>query len=94
VANAPGRALVPTDSGGFTEIGEDGTPLGEWHWSEAEEQWVFDEFTPMGDLPQTRDDGIPLSLLILFGLSCIGMGAALRLGLGRCLWRGRGAGGG
>jgi hypothetical protein len=88
VANAPSHTLIPTDSGGFTEIGEDGVPLGEWIWDEAEEQWIFDEFPPLGDLPQTRDDGISLFFFALFGLSCAGMGVTLRIGHRFGLWRG------
>jgi hypothetical protein len=50
---APGSSLVPTGNGGFVEIGEDGTPLGEWYWDDGADQWLFDEYPPLGDLPQT-----------------------------------------
>jgi hypothetical protein len=54
---APGSSLVPIGDGGFVEIGEDGTPLGEWHWDDPTQQWIFYEYPPLGDLPQTGFQG-------------------------------------
>jgi hypothetical protein len=51
---APGTILVPAGDGVYIEIGEDGTPLGEWRWDDPTDQWIFDEYPPLADmLPQT-----------------------------------------
>jgi hypothetical protein len=49
----PGHNLTPAGDGVYIEIGDDGTPLGEWHWDEPTEQWIFDEYPPLANLPQT-----------------------------------------
>jgi hypothetical protein len=50
----PGHGLTPGPNGTWIELGEDGLPLGEWHWDEPTEQWVFDEYPPpLANLPQT-----------------------------------------
>lgn len=68
----------------YIEIGEDGVPLGEWHWDEPTEQWIFDEYPPLGDLPQTGGIlGIPESGLPWFFIGCALLAlAALFCGLG------------
>ncbi|MDR2296605.1 MAG: hypothetical protein LBD95_07390, partial [Clostridiales Family XIII bacterium] len=50
---SPGNTIVPGPNGTFIEIGEDGVPLGEWHWDEPTEQWILDEYPPLANLPQT-----------------------------------------
>jgi hypothetical protein len=49
----PGHNLTPAGNGVYIEIGDDGTPLGEWYWDEPTEQWIFDEYPPLANLPQT-----------------------------------------
>ena len=53
----------------YVEFNYDGLPLGEWLWDELLEEWIFGEFAPLADLPQTGDTGIPAYLFILTGLS-------------------------
>ena len=72
-----GNQLIPLDDGGWLEFDEDGTPLGEWHWDDYEEMWVFDEYPPLAGLPQTGDVGVPLYVMILLGCSMIGVGIML-----------------
>ncbi|MDR3295560.1 MAG: InlB B-repeat-containing protein [Clostridiales Family XIII bacterium] len=49
-----GSSLVPGDDGSFIEIGEDGVPLGAWHWDDPLQEWVFEEYPPpLASLPQT-----------------------------------------
>jgi uncharacterized repeat protein (TIGR02543 family) len=48
-----GGSVVPSDNGNYIEIDENGAPLGEWRWDEPTEQWIFDEYPPQSNLPQT-----------------------------------------
>lgn len=72
--NTPGNTLVP-DGDGFLEFDENGVPLGKWDWDDDQGEWIFDEFPPLGNLPQTGNDGappymyIPGALLIALGLT-------------------------
>ena len=73
-----GNTLVQIDEGGFIEFDDDGVPLGEWRWSEDEGQWIFNEYPPLGLLPQTGYHGIPIRLILLYSLSLIGFGIVFR----------------
>lgn len=55
----------------FVEFDPDGVPLGEWHWDDIEEEWIFDDFeTPLGALPQTG--GSPMAVFaLLTGAFCL-----------------------
>jgi hypothetical protein len=82
----PGHGLTPGPNGTWIELGEDGLPLGEWHWDEPTEQWVFDEYPPpLANLPQTGAPGATgfapvLGLLaILLLLAALGL-AYIRFG--------------
>jgi uncharacterized repeat protein (TIGR02543 family) len=82
----PERALPPGDQDDLTpggdnyiELDDNGQPLGEWHWDNDTEMWVFDPYLPLGDLPQTGVPGIPLFRLALLGLSLAGMTVTRRL---------------
>jgi pilin isopeptide linkage protein len=84
---SPGNSLIPNGSGGYIELDEDGTPLGEWHYDDETGEWVFDAYPPpLSNLPQTGCNGIPAytfpllgaSLFLLLGASLFGAGAALR----------------
>jgi uncharacterized repeat protein (TIGR02543 family) len=62
--------LVPNDNGGgFIEFDEDGVPLGEWHFDEEIESWIFDPIVPLAvfPVPATGDVGavIPVALFAL-----------------------------
>ncbi|MCL2120882.1 MAG: hypothetical protein FWH28_01355 [Clostridiales bacterium] len=73
---ATGR-LELTPQGTYIEFGEDDTPLGEWRWDEDLEEWVFDEFPPpLGSLPATGDNEIPMYFTILAGFCLINLGCA------------------
>jgi hypothetical protein len=50
---SPGSSLIPAGNGVYIEIDEEGTPLGEWHWDDPMEQWIFEEYPPLANLPQT-----------------------------------------
>ena len=69
----PGNALMP-DGDGWIEFGEDGVPLGRWAWDEEEEMWIFDEFSPLSEFPQTGDDSYTGILIILLCSSIAGIG--------------------
>jgi uncharacterized repeat protein (TIGR02543 family) len=78
--NAPDSDLIPGDNGNFIEIGADGTPLGEWSWSELEQKWIFEEYPPTAMLPQTGAPypaGIPAGLLLLLAFALAAMGAGI-----------------
>jgi fimbrial isopeptide formation D2 family protein len=83
--NAPGHTLIPTDDGRYIEIDEDGTPLGEWHYDENSDTWIFDEYPPLaGNLPQTGSPyerrESPMTPILLFGLIAL---AGLLYSIGR-----------
>jgi hypothetical protein len=68
----PGHNVIPSGDV-YIEIDDDGTPLGEWHWDEPTEMWIFDAYPPLGNLPQTGEQagrGISIftwGILALFG---------------------------
>jgi peptidoglycan hydrolase-like protein with peptidoglycan-binding domain len=69
VSTASGNSLVPTEDGMFIEIDENGVPLGEWYWDDDEQIWIFDEFPPLSDAPQTGSIGMSAELRTL--LMCL-----------------------
>jgi hypothetical protein len=75
------NTLVPTDDGTFIEMGPDGVPLGEWHWDPENEEWIFDEYPPLGDFPPTGDN----TRLAIWATLCgaAGMGALAVTALSR-----------
>ena len=77
-----GHILVP-DGDGFIQLDEDGTPLGRWEWDPELEEWIFDEFVPLGALPPTGDNDVRARLffLSLLILGCAGM--PLMMGVSR-----------
>jgi fimbrial isopeptide formation D2 family protein len=87
VTTMPENNLVPTGDGVFVELDENNVPLGEWHWDDPTQQWIFDAYPPLGDLPQTGtavSDEVsdlfgPASALPLLAAAC----AALLLWLRR-----------
>jgi len=78
----PDRPLPPVnrenlvlDGDKLIEFDDNGTPLGEWHWDDELEKWIFDEYTPLSGLPQTGyDDKVDVYLFML-GLSLLSLGA-------------------
>jgi uncharacterized repeat protein (TIGR02543 family) len=76
--NNPGSTLIlREEDGGYYELSDDGTPLGEWRWDEEAEEWIFIPYPPLSGMPNTSDNGFPYYLLYLLGASIIGMGATL-----------------
>jgi hypothetical protein len=65
------NTLVPGDDGTFIEIGPDGTPLGEWHWDPVEEEWIFEEYPPLGDYPPTGDSSL-IGWVVIGGVAAAG----------------------
>ena len=77
--NSPGRMLTPIagDNGevlGYIEFDEFGVPLGEWHWDDDEEMWIFDPFPPLGDMPQTGANKSIAGTLLILGFALITTG--------------------
>jgi uncharacterized repeat protein (TIGR02543 family) len=70
VPNIPGNTVVPGDDGSYIELDEDGTPKGEWHWDDSAEEWIYDEYPPLGDLPiidpapKTGDSGTAVWVIL------------------------------
>jgi uncharacterized repeat protein (TIGR02543 family) len=60
--SAPGAELTPGGNG-YVEIGDDGTPLGEWHWDDGE--WIYEPYPPLANAPRTGDAGIILPVAAL-----------------------------
>jgi len=56
------------------EYDENGVPLGEWTYEDPPGIWIFDEFPPLGGVPGTGDEGVPIYLFILLGAGLIGAG--------------------
>ena len=55
----------------YIEYDEDGVPLGEWRWDPDLEEWIFDEYIPLANMPQTGiSDGMQLVYGVLFFISC------------------------
>jgi uncharacterized repeat protein (TIGR02543 family) len=73
----PGDTIVPgDDEDSYIELGEDGTPHGEWHKTENG-NWVFVEYIPpVAEVPKTGDEGVALCLpLMLGGAALLGIAA-------------------
>jgi uncharacterized repeat protein (TIGR02543 family) len=78
---------VPGVENAYVEIGEDGTPLGEWHYNDDIGEWIFDEYPPLaalnasGKLPRTGavipnatgSGPAPFVLLMGFASLCAGI---------------------
>ena len=70
----PGHTLV-RQGDRYIEFDADGVPLGEWYWDDDLEEWVFDEYPPpLGNLPPTSDNSIPVLLFILAGFCLLSAG--------------------
>ena len=81
VTNDPGSTLILTAERRYIELGEGDIPLGEWYWDAVPEMWLFDEYPPLGGLPQTGHEGASITrLLSLLGFSLLGTGLRLRSG--------------
>ena len=73
-----GGSLIPGDNGGWIEVDDQGTPLGEWRWDPIGESWIFDPYVPLYSLPQT---GLALRapyVFALFGFSLLLTGIITR----------------
>jgi hypothetical protein len=80
-----GGSLTPVAGAdnAYVEIGEDGTPLGEWHYDPERGEWIFNAYPPpLSDLPQTggplAKDGMPFALPALCVLFTTAAGLAIR----------------
>lgn len=64
----PGDTIRPDPDreGVYIEIGDNDTPLGEWT-QDDDGVWIFDEYPPLGDAPDTGDSSpiVPLILLVI-----------------------------
>ena len=70
-----GNRLILQEGNYYVEYDADGVPLGEWRWDEGLRKWIFNEYPPLGNLPQTGMPGITYSLLFTllgFSLFCAG----------------------
>jgi hypothetical protein len=81
---SPGNSIVPGDGGTYIELDENGTPLGEWRYDEDNGEWIFDEYPPLGNLPQTgavlankgAEASAPQRTLLILGLAFLIAGLA------------------
>jgi uncharacterized repeat protein (TIGR02543 family) len=55
-----GNNLIPGDDGVYIEVDETGIPQGAWHWDEEVQEWVFEPYQPLADLPKTGGSEQPL----------------------------------
>ena len=55
---------------------DDGTPLGMWTWDEENEEWIFEEYVPLGALP-TGDTSVTPSLVLLAAVTLIAIAMLL-----------------
>ena len=77
VPNVPANTLVPQvgDDGSITfmEFDDFGTPLGEWHYDDGLEMWLFDEYVPLAfhsAMPNTGDSSAaPIMFITLLVIS-------------------------
>jgi pilin isopeptide linkage protein len=78
VPTVSGSSLVPGDNGTFIEIGEDGVPLGAWHWDDPLQEWVFEEYQPpLANLPQTGAMAGASGTFLLLALLLLAAGCSL-----------------
>lgn len=75
----PGHALTP-DGDGWIEFDEDGVPLGRWAWDNEEELWIFDEFSPLSELPPTGYGAYTGIFIVLFCFSFVVIGILFSIG--------------
>jgi hypothetical protein len=61
----------------WVDLDEDGTPLGIWRWDPELEQWIFEEFPPLAELPQTGQLRWPVPALAALGILLFIIGFAL-----------------
>ncbi|MDR1571965.1 MAG: VWA domain-containing protein [Clostridiales Family XIII bacterium] len=81
-----GQTILPQDDGSYLVLDEDGVPLGSWVYHPELEEWIFDEATPLANLPQTGEalpgyGGYGGAFTLLGGLALLAillMAAALR----------------
>ncbi|MDR1617321.1 MAG: LPXTG cell wall anchor domain-containing protein, partial [Syntrophomonadaceae bacterium] len=76
---SPGNSLIPNEDGTYTELDEDGIPLGVWELDEDGEWEFLPEDIPLGllELPDTG------SVMILTGLIAAGILCAAGVAVGR-----------
>lgn len=72
-----GHIIVPSNDGIYLELDENGVPLGEWRWDNDTETWIFDEYAPMGMLPQTGGATPPPYMFLLLIGALTGFGIVL-----------------
>ena len=68
----PENTIVAIDEDRYIEYNPDGVPLGEWHLNEDNE-WIFDDYMPLGSFPSTSDSSVEKAALLLAGLSLLGI---------------------
>ena len=72
-----GNTLEEGEDGNYIEVDPAGVPLGEWHWDDDLEEWVFEEYPPpLANLPQTGLSNIS-DLLAIIGIVFMATGLTL-----------------
>ncbi|MDR3277933.1 MAG: hypothetical protein LBT12_04100 [Oscillospiraceae bacterium] len=66
----PGVTLVPEEDGSYLEFDEVGTPLGRWTQDPGTGEWIFEKFPPLGEAPETGDNGAALRMAIAVASLC------------------------
>ena len=71
-----GNALEASGPGRYFEIDDNGSPLGEWRWDEEAEEWIYEAYTPLANMPKTGDSSgnTAVYLLVMLGVSLAGIG--------------------
>jgi hypothetical protein len=72
VAHISNSIISYVDDEHYLELDEDGVPLGEWHWDNDLQEWIYDEYPPLGSLPRTGADNLPGLFAMLACLSVAG----------------------
>jgi hypothetical protein len=61
----------------YVELDDDGTPLGIWRWDPETGTWIYEEFPPLANLPQTGQLRWPVPALTALGALLFIIGFAL-----------------
>ena len=55
-------------------LDDNGVPLGEWRWDGDRGEWIFEELSPLTDMPWTGALRWPLPVLLLIGMQLLFFG--------------------
>ncbi|MFV0528007.1 MAG: InlB B-repeat-containing protein [Lachnospiraceae bacterium] len=67
----PNGTLVPSGNGTYVEIGDNGTPKGEWQYDEGSNTWIYKKYPLLSGAPQTGDASESPLLFAALGVVCV-----------------------